>query len=197
VTLVPCKFLFLFFLLVFISACDLQKSAEQAKQECYKEGYTQGKVEGDKDGYDRGYKEGDDKGYAQGKADGNKEGYDKGYAEGFERVYPGSKHQHSGFLGWLQKIFSMFGVFVIPLALIVLVFHLIGVSRSDNETAGKILMFVLGSIVAIWLMNAFGISETLKGGFLSPPSETIFGWFFIGGISALLTFTVFILAEKL
>jgi hypothetical protein len=135
--LVLSKFLFLFFFLVFISACDQQKSAEQAKQECYKEGYTQGKVDGDAEGYKRGYD------------------------EGFKQTYPGSEHQLPGFLGSLQKIFSVFGALVIPVTLIILVLYLIRVSRSDEQISGKVLMGVLGAISAILLMNAFGnVSST-------------------------------------
>lgn len=156
-------------LLGLLSACSPSgppKNAEQIKQECYMEGHRQGLK------------------------DGEQEGYDKGYNEAFDRVYPGSVHQRSGLLWSTQKIFAILGALKIIISLAFLIVYLLRRYNSIKEFAGKMLMGTLGSIVVIWSASAFSISDKLKDFLLFPSSETIWGWLFLGSISASVTYIV-------
>lgn len=167
------KVLMLWTLLVVISACTPQN-----QQECYQKGYAQGVIDEDNKSYDKGW---------------NK-GWNKGYADGYERVYPGSNHQHSGFLGKTQGALAMLGAVKIVVSLGFLIIYLLKRSQTDYQVGGKILMGVIGSILVIWSASAFSalsMPDILKEFLLSPSSETVGGWLFYGGVSASVTYIVF------
>lgn len=112
-------------------------------------------------------------GYSQGFADGRKEGSREGYKEGFTTAHPSGEVNFSENTAIGIRIIEGLGAAKVLFLIVLLCSNFIDRSRSVPEISAKLIMAVIGGVIAFFSANSTGIPTALANFLLMPAPGAI------------------------